>query len=124
LDIRVEIWLRGENHATTQVITPVAAAPRAWTDGDVTAVLAGMLRALERAKNPDAAPDRPIALRGFSWIVNSYEEGGVVIALELSLGAVVAGPFDIPEPDLSAMIERVVAAAGPVGRHVRSETIH
>ena len=124
MDIRVEIWLRGENHATTQVISPVGRAPRAWTDDDVTAVLSGMLRALDRAKNPDVASDRPIALRGFSWIVNPYEEGGVVIALELSLGAVVAGPFDIPEPDLSRMIERVMAAAGPVGRPVRSETIH
>ena len=124
MDIRVEIWLRGENHATTQVISPVGRVPRAWTDDDVTAVLSGMLRALDRAKNPDVASDRPIALRGFSWIVNPYEEGGVVIALELSLGAVVAGPFDIPEPDLSRMIQRVMAAAGPVGRPVRSETIH
>jgi hypothetical protein len=33
-----------------------------------------------------------------------------VIALELSLGAVVAGPFDIAERDLSAMIQRVMAA--------------
>ena len=124
MDIRVEIWLRGDNHATTQMIAPVARAPRAWTDDDVSEVLAGMLRALDRARHPDAAPDRPVALRGFSWIVNPYEEGGVVIALELSLGAVVAGPFDIPEPDLSRMIERVMAAAGPAGRPVRSETIH
>ncbi len=124
MDIRVEIWLRGENHATTQVIASVGRPPRAWTDDDVTAVLAGMLRAIERARNPDAAPDRPIALRGFSWIVNPYDEGGVVIALELSLGAVVAGPFDIPEPDLSRMIGRVMATAGPTGGPARSETIH
>ncbi len=124
MDIRVEIWLRGENHATTQVISPVPRAPRAWTDSDVTAILGAMLRALERAKNPDAAPDRPIALRGFSWIVNPYEDGGVVIALELSLGAVVAGPFDIPEAELSQMITRVMATAGPTAGPVRSETIH
>lgn len=124
MDIRVEIWLRGDNHATTQVISPVGRMPRAWTDADVTAVLAGMLRALERARNPDSVPDRPVALRGFSWIVNPFEEGGVVIALELSLGAVVAGPFDIPEQELSGMIERVMAAAGPSSRPTRSETIH
>ena len=124
MDIRVEIWLRGENHATTQVISPVPRVPRAWTDSDVTAILGAMLRALERAKNPDAAPDRPIALRGFSWIVNPYEDGGVVIALELSLGAVVAGPFDIPEAELSQMITRVMATAGPTAAPVRSETIH
>jgi hypothetical protein len=33
-----------------------------------------------------------------------------VIALELTLGAVVAGPFDVPESELSARIERVVGA--------------
>ena len=31
--------------------------------------------------------ERTIALRGLSWIVNPYEEGGVVIASEITLGA-------------------------------------
>ena len=75
--------------------------PQAWTEADVTAVLEGMLRALERAKDPDAAADRPVVLCGFSWIVSPFEAGGVVIALELGLGAVVAGPFDVPERELS-----------------------
>ena len=56
--------------------------------------------------------DRPVALRGFSWIVNPFDEGGVVIALEMSLGAIVAGPFDIAERDLSAMIQKVMVAEG------------
>ena len=84
--------------------------PGRWTDDDVTAVLVGMLRALEQAKNPDADENRRVAMRGFSWIVNPFDGGGVVIALELSLGAVVAGPFDIAERDLTAMIQRVMAA--------------
>ena len=113
MSFTIDIWVRGENHATTQEIAPVATEPRAWTDGDVAAVLEGMLRALDKAKNPDAAADRPVALRGFSWIVNPYEEGGVVIALEMTLGAVVAGPFDIAERDLTAMIARVMAMHGP-----------
>ena len=108
MDIPLDIWLRGDNHATTEVIAPVDRNPRAWTEADVTAVLYGMLRALDRAKNPDTEPDRPVALRGFSWIVNPFETGGVVIALEMTLGAVVAGPFDISESALSALIERVV----------------
>src|SRR4029077_20404116 len=87
-EFKVDIWLRGTNHATTEVIAPVAREPRAWTDHDVTAILVGMLRALERAQNPAADAERPIALRGFSWIVNPYDGGGVVIALELTLGAV------------------------------------
>jgi hypothetical protein len=106
----VEIWLRGDNHATTDTIAPIAREPRAWTDADVIYVLEEMLRALERAKHPDRPRDRPVALRGFSWIVSPYEGGGVVIALELTLGAVVAGPFDVAESELSAAIARVVAA--------------
>jgi hypothetical protein len=109
MDIPLEIWLRGDNHATTGVIAPVARAAPAWTDDDLAAVLAAMLRALERARNPEADQDRPITLRGFSWIVSPFE-GGVVIAIELSLGAVVAGPFAVPERDLTARIERVLAA--------------
>ena len=107
----VDIWLRGEHHATTHVIAEGSPAPADWTDGDVVAVLNGMLRALDRRKNPDAAEDRPIALRGFSWIVNPFETGGVVIALEMSLGAAVAGPFEIPEAHLTRMIQRVMDAS-------------
>jgi hypothetical protein len=110
MDISIDIWLRGDNHATTEVITPVEREPQAWTEGDVTAVLVEMLRALERAKDGNASPDRPIALRGFSWIVNPFDEGGVVIALELTLGAVVAGPFDIAERHLTTLVERAMAA--------------
>jgi hypothetical protein len=110
MDIQLDIWLRGDNHATTDVIAPVDRDPHAWTEGDVTAVLVGMLRALDRAKNPGSDADRPVALRGFSWIVNPFESGGVVIALEMTLGAVVAGPFDVSERELSTLIERAMAA--------------
>ena len=110
MEFPVDIWLRGDNHATTETLALTAGEPKSWTDGDVSAVLVGMLRALDRAKNPDADADRPIALRGFSWIVNPFEAGGVVIAIELSLGAVVAGPFEIAESELTRMITRVIAA--------------
>jgi hypothetical protein len=124
MDIQLDIWLRGENHATTHVIGPIEREPRAWTDSDVSGLLADMLRAIERAKHPDAAQDRPVALRGFSWIVNPFETGGVLIALELSLGAVIAGPFDIPERDLSTMIERVISAERAVLSNLGGETVH
>ena len=127
-EISLDVWLRGDNHATTQVIAPVERAPQAWTEEDVAAVLAGMLRALDRAKNPGTEADRPVVLRGFSWIVNPFETGGVVIALEMTLGAVVAGPFDVSEGHLSGLIERAMVAdrsvadrAVPAGR---SGTIH
>jgi len=119
MDFSVDIWLRGDNHATTAIISSVPHEPRSWTDADVALVLEGMLRALERARHPQAEPDRPVALRGFSWIVSPFETGGVVIALELTLGAVVAGPFDLAESDLSARIKRVMATQG-----VKSPTVH
>src|SRR5215203_6475785 len=110
MEIQLDIWLRGTNHATSHIISPVGREPRAWTDADVQAVLVGMLRALDRANDPAADAERPVALRGFSWIVNPFDGGGVLIALELSLGAVVAGPFDIAEKTLSALIDRAMAA--------------
>ena len=110
MEFSVDIWLRGDNHATTQVISPVTTEPKSWTEADVTRVLIGMLRAMDRAKNPAAEPERPVGLRGFSWIVNPFESGGVVIALEMTLGAVVAGPFDVPESVLTGLIQRVMDA--------------
>src|SRR4029079_1106745 len=85
----VDIWLRGDHHATT-VPLDVTRQPGAWTDDDVREVLEGMLRAMDRLKRPGET-DRAVALRGISWIVNPYENG-VVIAIEISLGAAVAGP--------------------------------
>jgi hypothetical protein len=112
MPFQMDIWLRGENHATTATIASVAPEPRSWTDADVKALLVAMLRAIDRAKHPEAVVDRPVTLRGFSWIVNPFEEGGVVIALEMSIGAVVAGPFDIAEGELAAKIDRVMEAGG------------
>jgi hypothetical protein len=67
-----------------------------------------MLRAMDRRKRPGES-DREIALRGLSWIVNPYEEGGVVIAIEIPTGAAVAGPFEIDKHALEGMITRVLA---------------
>src|SRR4051812_36734375 len=122
MDIEAEVWVRGEERATTQIIASLDRQPSAWTERDVTDVLVGMLRALDRAKNPGTDGDRPVALRGFSWIVNQFENSGVVIAIEMSLGAIVAGPFDIAERDLSALITRVMAAQRIPQSH--PDTIH
>ena len=108
MKVSVDIWLRGTDHATTASIDGIALDPPAWTDDEVRQVLEGMLRAMDRLKNPDASA-RPIALRGLSWIVNPYDEGGVVIAIEITLGAAIAGPFDIEKPALEAMIARVLS---------------
>jgi hypothetical protein len=124
MDSSLDSWLRGDNHATTGVIQSAGREPRAGTDADVIASLADMLRAIERAKNPAADQNRPVSLRGFSWIVNPFESGGVVIALELSLGAVVAGPFDIAEQDLTTRIQRVINAERAALSQPGGATIH
>jgi hypothetical protein len=109
-DYTVDVWLRGSDFATTRPIEGVSAEPNAWTDEDVRGVLEGMLRAMHRLKHPDETVG-PIALRGLSWIVNPYEDGGVVIAIEITMGAAIAGPFDIDQSVLEGMIGRVLAPA-------------
>jgi hypothetical protein len=66
-----------------------------------------MLRAMDRQKNP-SADEREVYLRGVSWIVNPAEDGGVVIALEIPMGAAVAGPFAVNQRELEGMIARVM----------------
>ncbi len=128
MEIPVDVWLRGEVHATTHVLPSSGREPSAWTDDDVADLLSGMLRVMNAVKNPGADPSVPIALRGFSWIVNPFESGGVVVAIEMSLGAAVAGPFDVAEGALTAKIQRVMDAErrrphAPVEPST-SETIH
>lgn len=106
--IAVDILLRGSEVATTAEVEGVTRPPREWTDDDVRLVLEGMLKAMHRLKHPED-DERPVALRGVSWIVNPYDEGGVVVAIEITLGAAVAGPFDIEQAALEKMITRVMA---------------
>ena len=113
----VDIWLRGSDVATTAPIEGLTRSADRWTDADVRLLLEGMLKAMHRAKHPDEE-ERPVALRGLSWIVNPYEEGGVVVALEITLGAAIAGPFEIEQQKLEAMIARVLAQPD------RSPTVH
>ena len=104
----MDVWLRGTDVATTEAIDGLAKEPRAWTDADVRLLLEGMLRAMHRCKHQSDA-DQPIALRGLSWIVNPFEDGGVVVAIEITLGAAVAGPFDVDQRALEVMIARVLS---------------
>ena len=109
MNVSVDVWLRGTEHATTAAIEGLTRPPSAWIDEDVRFVLEGMLRVMAELKQPGEQP-RTIALRGLSWIVNPYDEGGVVIAIEITLGAAIAGPFDIDQTALEQMITRVMAA--------------
>ena len=107
MTVHVDIWLRGSDYATTENIEGITQDPKKWLDEDVQRVLEGMLQVMHRLKHPREEV-RPVVLRGLSWIVNPYEEGGVVIAIEIPMGAAIAGPFDIDKSVLEQMIERVL----------------
>jgi hypothetical protein len=107
-ELQVDVWLRGTDFARTQVISGIELDPSAWTDRDVSKLLKAMLLAIHRAKNPEST-DTPVFLRGFSWIVNPYEDGGVVVAIEIQAGAAVAGPFNIDKKQLEDMVARAIA---------------
>ena len=119
MTVQVDVCLRGQDFATTRSIDGVVREPHAWTDDDVRTVLHGMLRAMHQLKHPGES-DAAIALRGLSWIVNPFEDGGVVIAIEITMGAAVAGPFNIDKTALEQMIARVLALPSPK----TSATIH
>ena len=118
MSVQVDVWLRGSDVATTATLERITRPPESWDDDDVRVVLEEMLRTMHRLKHPSAS-ECPIALRGLSWIVNAYDEGGVVIAIEITLGAAIAGPFNIDKAALETMIARVLAH-DPAG----SSTIH
>ena len=110
----VEIVLRERDYAVTErIAAPGAGArqPQDWTDADVEQVLKDILLAIDRARNPEAQT-RFVALRGFSWIAEPTADG-VVIAIEIPMGAAVAGPFAADAPSLDRKIRRVIAAAAP-----------
>jgi hypothetical protein len=112
MEFDVEIVLRDTNHAVTERIEH-GTEPRAWRDLDVETVLKQILLAIDRVKNPSVA-GRHVALRGFSWIVEPMG-AEVVIAIEIPMGAAVAGPFAIDLQRLDEMIRRVIAAAAAPG---------
>src|SRR5918998_448256 len=115
MSLQVDVWLRGTDFAKTQIISGIGDDPAAWTDNDVSKLLKAMLLAIHRAKNPTSS-DTPVFLRGFSWIVNPFEESGVVVAIEIQAGAAVTGPFRIDQKQLEDMISRAIAqqaAASP-----------
>lgn len=107
----VDVWVRGTMDAQTESVTGVPADASSWTDDDVRRLLTEMLLALERTKNPGGEPP-PVALRGFSWIVTP-EDSGVLVHLEMRMGTASAGPFNIDEARLTAMIGRVMAPDVP-----------
>jgi hypothetical protein len=112
MEFDVEIVLRDTNVAVTERIEH-GTEPRVWRELDVETILKQILLAIDRVKNP-VASGRLVALRGFSWIVEPMGED-VVIAIEIPMGAAVAGPFAIEPRRLDEMIRRVIASAAAPG---------
>jgi hypothetical protein len=102
----VEIVLKGRDYAVTESLHVPSAE---WSDDTVYAMLVEILRAIGKVEDPSAAPDRPVFLQGFSWIVEPMDDG-VVIAIEMPMGAAVAGPFAIGQVELDALVSRVIRA--------------
>jgi hypothetical protein len=109
--LELEVWLRNNDFAVTDTVDVPIADPVAWTDEDVRILLGELLRAIDRAKHPGADRKRPVFLRGFNWIVSPFENRGVLVSLEIQLGAAAAGPFAVDQGQLEAMITRVVNQA-------------
>ena len=112
MQLEIEVWLRGNDFATTLgVDASIGRQPSGWTDPDVRVLLEELLRAIDRTANPETDPRRPVVLRGFNWIVSPFEGKGMLVSVEIHLGAAAAGPFSIDQGELEAMITRVVADA-------------
>ena len=103
----VEVVLKGRDFAVTEAVTVPHGDPAGWSDVAVRDVLVEILRAIERVQDPNAPPDRVVILQGFSWIVEPTG-GQVVIAIEIPMGAAVAGPFTCDPAELDARISRVL----------------
>ena len=118
----VEVVLRDRDAAIVEQLESPNAA-RDWTEFEAEEVLRDILRAIDRAQNPGAPGDRPVVLRGFSWIVEP-SDNGVVIAIEIPMGAAVAGPFDADQKALDALINRALKRQASIADPPASPTIH
>ena len=107
MTFNVEVVLKGRDFAVTEEISVEHGEPASWDDVAVRDVLTEILRTIGRVENPKAAAERGVMLQGFSWIVEP-SEGHVVIAIEIPMGAAVAGPFAIEQARLDAIITRVL----------------
>lgn len=120
MTFNVEVVLKGRDFAVTEAVSVSHGQPASWSDEAVRDVLVEIIRAIDRTQNPEAAPDRPVVLRGFSWIVEPHA-GQVVIAIEIPMGAAVAGPFAADQAVLDASIGRVLRAER---KAFAPETVH
>jgi hypothetical protein len=109
MTFNVEIVLKGRDFAVTEAVSVPHGEPATWDEVAVRDVLVEILRAIDRVQNPASARNRAVSLRGFSWIVEPAGDG-VVLAVEIPMGAAVAGPFAIAQQPLDALVTRMLRA--------------
>jgi hypothetical protein len=107
MTFEIEVVLKGRDYAVTASRSIAHGEPGTWTETAVRDLLVEILRTIDRVEHPDAPPDRAVALRGFSWIVEPMD-GQSVLAIEIPMGAAVAGPFAIGQGELDALVSRVL----------------
>ena len=113
MTFNVEIVLRERDYAVTEQIPAPGAGrrPRRVERRRRRAAAQGHPPG-DRSRPEPQSTQRYVALRGFSWIVEPTPDG-VVIAIEIPMGAAVAGPFPVEQAVLDRTIRRVIAAASP-----------
>ena len=109
MTFNVEVILKGRDFAVTESVSIPHGDPSTWSEVAVRDALVEILRTIDRVQNPETPSDRAVVLRGFSWIVEPVDDG-VIIAIEIPMGAAVAGPFKVGQPELDGMIARVLHA--------------
>ena len=118
MTFEVEVVLKGRHFAVTETVVGPQGSPESWNEQAIRDVLVEVLRAIDRVQNPEAPRDRAVSLTGFSWIVEP-SDGKSVIAIEIPMGAAVAGPFPIAQDTLDKLVtnvirtERMKAHTGP-----------
>jgi hypothetical protein len=105
--LSVEVILKDRDAVDVQQVAQPHGTPGTWTESDVRDVLVEMLRAIERARNPGADPDRPVVLTGFNWIVEPITDG-VMLALLIPMGTAAIGPLAIEPGRLEALVSAVL----------------
>lgn len=105
----VEVVLKGRDFAVTEAASIAHGEPSSWDDEAVRDVLVEIIRAIDRAQNPGTTAERVVVLQGFSWIVEPANQGSI-IAIEIPMGAAVAGPFAVAAAQLDGIISRVLRA--------------
>jgi hypothetical protein len=109
--IDAEIVVRASGAVVQEAFLYDGPDASAWTEHDVRAILIALLRALDRAASRGSHADGPIRLRGLSWIVTPFDAGAAV-AIEITAGSIVAGPFAIPDATLSRLVARAIDIDG------------